>query len=68
MLILWVICIKSSIDTCLSFLRVPPFKASKYLITNREYLEFVNDGGYENPKYWTQEGKKNNCFKLQKMI
>ena len=38
------------------FLRVPPFKASKYLITNREYLEFVNDGGYKNSKYWTKEG------------
>ena len=38
------------------FLRVPPFKASKYLVTNREYLAFVNEGGYENSKYWTKEG------------
>lgn len=37
--------------------RVPSFKASKYLITNREYLEFVNSGEYENSKYWTKEGK-----------
>lgn len=37
--------------------RVPSFKASKYLITNREYLEFVNSGGYEDSKYWTKEGK-----------
>ena len=37
--------------------RVPSFKASKYLITNREYLEFVNNGGYEDSKYWTKEGK-----------
>ncbi|XP_073227915.1 uncharacterized protein [Porites lutea] len=36
--------------------KVPSFKASKYLITNREYLEFVNSGGYENSKYWTKEG------------
>jgi len=36
--------------------KVPPFKASKYLITNREYLEFVNDGGYGNSTYWTKEG------------
>ena len=43
--------------------RVPSFKASKYLITNREYLEFVNSGGYENSKYWTKEGK--NHFPLQ---
>ena len=43
-------------NTCQSFLRVPPFRASKYLITNREYLDFVNDGGYEDSKYWTDEG------------
>ncbi|KAJ7357749.1 hypothetical protein OS493_023223 [Desmophyllum pertusum] len=35
---------------------VPAFRASKYLITNREYLEFVDDGGYENCKYWTKDG------------
>lgn len=39
------------------FCRAPSFKASKYLITNHEYLEFVNDGGYENSKYWTKEGE-----------
>lgn len=38
--------------------KVPRFSASKYLITNREYLEFVNDGGYEDSKYWTDEGWK----------
>ena len=43
--------------------RVPSFKASKYLITNLEYLEFVNSGGYEDSKYWTKEGK--NHFTLQ---
>ena len=36
---------------------MPPFKASKYLVTNREFLEFVKDGGYENSKYWTKEGE-----------
>ena len=49
---------KSLSDTCHSLLRVPSFKASKYLITNREYLEFVNDGGYETSKYWTKEGEQ----------
>nr|WP_293093565.1 SUMF1/EgtB/PvdO family nonheme iron enzyme [Okeania sp. SIO2F4] len=34
---------------------VAPFVASKYLITNGEFLEFVKTGGYENPDYWTQE-------------
>ena len=36
--------------------RVEPFKASKYLVTNREYLGFIQDGGYEKRKYWTEEG------------
>lgn len=34
---------------------VPPFAASKYLITNAEFLEFVKANGYENRDYWTQE-------------
>ena len=46
--------------TSILFFSVPAFKASKYLITNREYLEFVKDGGYKNSKYWTKEGK-NSC-------
>ena len=36
---------------------MPPFKASKYLVTNQEFLEFVKDGGYENSKYWTKAGE-----------
>lgn len=35
---------------------VPPFKASKYLVSNQEYLEFVEDGGYENASVWSEEG------------
>ena len=31
---------------------VATFQASKYLITNAEFLEFVKDGGYENQNYW----------------
>lgn len=33
---------------------VKPFTVSKYLITNGEYLEFVEEKGYENPKYWSK--------------
>lgn len=31
---------------------VETFQASKYLITNAEFLDFVKDGGYENQDYW----------------
>ena len=34
------------------------FSASRYLVSNQEYLGFVEDGGYENPEYWTEEGRK----------
>ncbi len=36
---------------------VPAFKAEQTLVTNRAYLEFVEDAGYANPKWWTEEGK-----------
>jgi len=35
---------------------VAGFKASRYLVSNREYLEFVEDGGYGERKWWTEEG------------
>jgi 5-histidylcysteine sulfoxide synthase len=31
---------------------VETFQASKYLITNAEFLDFIKDGGYENQDYW----------------
>ncbi|MDD5157146.1 5-histidylcysteine sulfoxide synthase [Sulfurimonas sp.] len=34
------------------------FQVSKYLVSNGEYMSFVEDGGYENDKYWDDEGKK----------
>ncbi|KAJ8306303.1 hypothetical protein KUTeg_016848 [Tegillarca granosa] len=34
---------------------VPAFEATKYLITNRQFLEFVKAGGYENKTFWTEE-------------
>jgi len=36
---------------------IPTFKASKYLTSNAEFLDFVNDGGYDNDDYWCDEGK-----------
>ena len=35
---------------------VPAFEATKYLITNREFLEFVQDGCYGNQSLWSEEG------------
>ncbi|MCH2185373.1 DinB family protein, partial [Myxococcota bacterium] len=32
------------------------FSLSDRLITNSEYLEFVEDGGYENPSLWLESG------------
>ncbi len=35
---------------------VPSFKASKCLISNGEFYQFVRSGGYENAKYWSKTG------------
>ncbi len=32
------------------------FSASKYLVSNKEFLPFVEEGGYEMQEYWTEEG------------
>lgn len=32
------------------------FKIDKYPVTNGEYLEFINDGGYKNFRLWLSEG------------
>ena len=32
------------------------FAASRMLVSNREFLGFVEDGGYETEEYWTHEG------------
>ena len=37
---------------------VADFAAAKYLVSNKEFLEFVEDGGYANQEYWTEEGWK----------
>lgn len=36
-------------------IEVQPFLASKYLITNQEFSEFVKAEGYQQQKYWTDE-------------
>lgn len=37
---------------------VEPFEASRYLVSNAEYLTFVEAGGYRNQHFWTDEGKE----------
>jgi 5-histidylcysteine sulfoxide synthase/putative 4-mercaptohistidine N1-methyltranferase len=36
--------------------QIPDFQAAKYLVSNGEFLEFVNEGGYEKDSYWQEEG------------
>ncbi len=36
--------------------QVADFKASRYLVSNREFMTFVEAGGYQTEKWWTAEG------------
>ena len=36
--------------------QVESFKASKYLVSNQEFFDFVEDGGYTNKAHWDDEG------------
>ena len=46
---------------------VANFKASKYLVSNGEFLEFVNAGGYSAQEFWTEEGWQWRNFKKAEM-
>lgn len=35
---------------------VQPFQLASRLVTNGEYLKFIEDGGYQNPLLWLSEG------------
>lgn len=35
---------------------VTPFAAQRQLVSNREFYEFIKDGGYSNKKFWSEEG------------
>lgn len=37
---------------------VKPFAATRNLITNAEFMEFVKAGGYEDESLWTEEGRE----------
>jgi len=47
-------------------IQVADFMASKYLVSNGEFLEFVKDGGYESDKFWEEEGLEWKRFKKVK--
>ena len=36
---------------------VAEFKASQYLVSNQEFLEFVEAGGYEHNRFWSDDGR-----------
>jgi 5-histidylcysteine sulfoxide synthase/putative 4-mercaptohistidine N1-methyltranferase len=36
---------------------VSDFTASQYLVSNQEFIEFVDAGGYQTPSFWTEEGQ-----------
>jgi iron(II)-dependent oxidoreductase len=35
--------------------QVPAFQIDKYMVTNGEYLEFLESGGYRDPKLWSAD-------------
>ena len=45
---------------------VPAFAASKYLISNGEYWQFVSSRAYQDPQYWTKDGWQWRSFRNAK--
>lgn len=45
---------------------VRPFRATKHLVTNGEYFEFVESGGYQDATHWTDEGWRWRSFRNAK--
>ena len=52
--------LRSTNTVCSLFLSlsVPTFEASEYKVTNGEFLEFVESGGYHQRELWTDEGER----------
>ena len=34
-------------------IQVPPFQIDRYMVTNRQFLDFMVDGGYQNRRLWS---------------
>jgi len=47
--------------------KVEDFKTTKFLISNGEFLSFVNENGYNTEKFWTEEGWNWRNFKQAQM-
>jgi len=47
--------------------QVSDFKTSKYLVSNGEFLAFVQARAYNSPEYWTEEGWNWRNFKQAEM-
>jgi 5-histidylcysteine sulfoxide synthase/putative 4-mercaptohistidine N1-methyltranferase len=45
--------------------RLESFKASQFLVSNQEFLAFMEDGGYETDEWWTEEGQQWLGYKQQ---
>jgi len=41
---------------------IPAFQASKFLVSNHEFLPFVEANGYQVEKYWQEEGRSWQTF------
>jgi 5-histidylcysteine sulfoxide synthase/putative 4-mercaptohistidine N1-methyltranferase len=42
---------------------IDEFYAGRYLVSNKEFAAFVEDGGYQQKKWWTEEGSKWRTYK-----
>ena len=43
-------------ETPLHEVLLRPYKLSRRFVTNSEYMDFINDGGYSNPALWLADG------------
>ena len=46
---------------------VNDFSASQYLVSNQEFLQFIDAGGYQTSSYWSEEGQSWLTFSKSKM-
>jgi 5-histidylcysteine sulfoxide synthase/putative 4-mercaptohistidine N1-methyltranferase len=44
---------------------VDAFLASRFVVSNREFLDFVDDGGYANETWWEDEGRGWRAFRMR---